>query len=90
MINDFNYQVLTETNEQESLPIKIKWHQKFYYCFKSICDILIAFIALVVLLPLFIGVAIAIKIDITQITHNFILLVFLLLIYNFVFIYKHL
>ena len=63
MINDLNYQVLTETQEQENLTIKIKWHQKVYYFIKSLFDILISFVGLIILLPLFIIVAIAIKID---------------------------
>lgn len=62
MINDFNYQIINEEQE-ETLLIKMKWHQKVYYFLKSLFDVLIAFFVLVILLPLFIVVAIAIKID---------------------------
>ena len=63
MITDISYPVLTDTEEYESLYIKIKWNQKIYYFFKSFFDILIAFVALVILLPLFIIIGIAVKID---------------------------
>ena len=52
MINDLNYQVLTETQEQENLAIKIKWHQKVYYFFKCVMDVFIALIAFMVLIIL--------------------------------------
>ena len=63
MINEMNYQNVSNIQEQEISKITIRWNQKVYYVFKSFCDILISFVALVILLPLFIVVAVAIKID---------------------------
>ena len=63
MINEINYQVNQEIDENSTLTIKLLWLQKVYYLFKCIMDFVISFIALIILAPLFIAVAIAIKID---------------------------
>lgn len=63
MVNEINYQVNQEIDENSTLTIKLLWLQKVYYLFKCIMDFFISFIALIILAPLFIAVAIAIKID---------------------------
>ena len=63
MVNEINYQVNQEIDENSTLTIKLLWLQKVYYLFKCIMDFFISFITLIILAPVFIAVAIAIKID---------------------------
>lgn len=63
MVNEINYQTKQEFYEISISTIKLSWLKKFYYLFKCIMDFFISFIALIILTPVFIAVAIAIKID---------------------------
>lgn len=45
------------------VPHKLTFMQKTYVAFKAFCDFMIAFVALIILIPVFIITAIAIKID---------------------------
>lgn len=63
MLNDVSYQSVELNINEEIFKIKLKWYQKVYYFIKCCIDILIAFIALLILLPIFIIIAVVIKID---------------------------
>lgn len=63
MVNEMNYQTTQEMDVHTSEFVTIKWHQKVYYTIKCICDFLIALIALIVLFPFFLIIAVAIKVD---------------------------
>ena len=52
-----------ESSEISAEPHKLRFFQKVYVFFKALADFFIAFVALTVLLPVFLIVAIAIKID---------------------------
>ncbi len=52
-----------QVNVEEKCAYKLKFSQKLYCFLKSIADFLIALVALIVLIPLFLVVAIAIKVD---------------------------
>ena len=52
-----------ETNVKEKQAYQLKFSQKIYCGIKAVADFLIALVALIVLIPLFLVVAIAIKID---------------------------
>jgi O-antigen biosynthesis protein WbqP len=52
-----------QVNVEEKGAYKLKFSQKLYFFLKSIADFLIALVALIVLSPLFLVVAIAIKVD---------------------------
>ncbi len=49
--------------ENQSKGYRLKWYQKVYRAIKAGMDFLVAFLAIILLLPLFAVVAIAIKID---------------------------